>query len=680
MRPSALLFLVLPGIMQAQSPVTDGQTILDQTRAQAQAYSKDLRAFLDSGQPFSAFTGSLAKEIQANQARLAKEKRPQIRQALAVALAYQFMVDTRAVTDPANGKSPSLAGIPALSKVWSMEPRLIVVAAQAIKDPVKRKAFLDQAREKHPDSSIREVILFDEFFRARRSKEEANWRRAFSELEQKFPASQYTKMAQEQVKKDGIIQVGNPAPAFTIPSLEDPSVTYSLDGFKGHYLLVDFWATWCGPCVASIPGMDKCYRQYHERGLDILSVADEKSAAVVTAFRTKPGMAMPWKQAVCIFDPKTRSRSNPISDAYGIQELPTLVLIGPDGKIVAKGEELHEHLDQVLARFLPGAVDYAALDKEGEAILAKLQEQAKAHHDAGKPMNEFQPDLAALTASVRERRQAATGELREALTVLEFAVAGQYPAGQDVKSHLLKEVPPEAKAWTIAWNLAPYLDKIVGPEAESYMEAMKTRGIPEVRAEFLCVEATTLIRAGRMEQAKALLNTLQKEFPSHESVKGVVASYEAESRTALGGPAPVFSIPNLDNPTQTFTLQNFKGKYLLMDFWGTWCGWCVKELPETHRLYATYHSKGLEILSLASNKSAGEVTEFRKKPGLPMPWNHALLGRDQANPNPMLASFGIQGFPTLFLIGPDGTILAKGDALRAENLEKTLAKYLTPGS
>jgi thiol-disulfide isomerase/thioredoxin len=145
--------------------------------------------------------------------------------------------------------------------------------------------------------------------------------------------------------------------------------------------------------------------------------------------------------------------------------------------------------------------------------------------------------------------------------------------------------------------------------------------------------------------------------------------------TAVGQPAPEFKLAELDHPETTLTKASFKGKYLLVDFWGTWCGWCVAELPNTHKAYATYRGKGLEILSLASDKSPEDVRKFRQKPGMPMPWRHAFIGTGK-DLDPVVKAYGVSGFPSLFLIGPDGTVLARGMDLRMEAFEKTLAKFL----
>ncbi len=679
MRTSTLLtLLAVPGIVVAQDLPADLASLVKSHRARLEAYQAKYMELRASEKSTDTLKGFFTKDIKACKARLAHEQRPDIREVLAVALrTYAMMASPTARTEEEKNL-PSLNGIPALSPAWAISPRMLALAAHEIKDAKARDAFMDLAAAKHPDPEVRRATLFTIFYTARREKQPARWEPAYATLTKDFPGSQELSLAQKDVLADSAVQVGQPAPRFDIPSLEDPSIHLTNVAFKGKFLLVDFWATWCVPCVAGIPTMDKLYGEYKERGLEIMSIADEKGPEPVVAFRKKPGMAMPWNHAVCIFDRKSMKRLNPISDAFGIKELPTLILVGPDGRVLAKGEELHSDLGKVLARFLPakGAVNYDLLEKERDGISTSVRGQMQAYYNAKKSVEGFKPNFGTALQELRAKRTAAQGELKEAYLVLEFAVAAQFDEGKDIRASILKEVPPESAAWNLDWDDGPVLDKILGEEAKPYQAAMKAKGIPDVRAAFGVTEFRQLQEAGRMEEADRLLATLVKDFPENDWVKQSAASMAAERKTEIGKPIPGFSIQDLDHPDQTFTPASFKGKYLLLDFWGTWCTWCVKELPTTHKLYETYKGRGLEILSLAADTKPELVKEFRKKPGMPMPWKHGFLGHDRAKPHAMLEAFGIQGFPTLFLLGPDGKVLAKGMSLRDGNLEKTLEKFI----
>jgi peroxiredoxin len=120
-----------------------------------------------------------------------------------------------------------------------------------------------------------------------------------------------------------------------------------LSSFRGKYVLLDFWASWCGPCRAENPSVVKAYHKYHAKGFDILSVSLDK-----------PGDKAKWMQA--IHDDQLawthvsdlQFWDNAAAKEYGIHSIPQNFLIDPQGKIVAKGlrgEELQEKLSTYLS-------------------------------------------------------------------------------------------------------------------------------------------------------------------------------------------------------------------------------------------------------------------------------------------------------------------------------------------
>jgi peroxiredoxin len=117
-----------------------------------------------------------------------------------------------------------------------------------------------------------------------------------------------------------------------------------------------------------------------------------------------------------------------------------------------------------------------------------------------------------------------------------------------------------------------------------------------------------------------------------------------------GKPAPGFSCPAFDGPM--ISLRQFKGKYILLDFWESWCGYCILALPEIKDLYKQYHPKGLEIIGITTeneNKIAGLI----RANGLP----YISLKGDTT----LLNRYHIEGRPGYVLIDPAGKIAAYND-------------------
>ena len=125
--------------------------------------------------------------------------------------------------------------------------------------------------------------------------------------------------------------------------------TFSLDDFKGRVVLLDFWATWCGPCIGELPETRVVYDKYHAQGFDVVGVSLDEQRDELTAFLKKENL--PWPQ---VFDGK--GWDSPLAKLYGVKAIPAAFLIGRDGKIAAvdvRGLGLEPAVQQALARKAP---------------------------------------------------------------------------------------------------------------------------------------------------------------------------------------------------------------------------------------------------------------------------------------------------------------------------------------
>lgn len=123
---------------------------------------------------------------------------------------------------------------------------------------------------------------------------------------------------------------------------------------------------------------------------------------------------------------------------------------------------------------------------------------------------------------------------------------------------------------------------------------------------------------------------------------------EAEKKMASGLDAPEFTLNDING--QPFALSSLRGKYVVLDFWGSWCGWCIKGFPQMKEYYAKYPGK-FEIVGVDCNDTDEKWKAAVKK--YELPWLHVYC----PDKSTVLDDYGVMGFPTKIVIGPDGKIV-----------------------
>ncbi len=115
--------------------------------------------------------------------------------------------------------------------------------------------------------------------------------------------------------------------------------------YRGKVVLVDFWAAGCGPCVAEIPNVLKLYEKYNKAGFEVLGYSIDSNLEALKKFEEE--RKLPWKTASRLLSQQAEKEYVDLSQYYGVNAIPTMILVGKDGKVIdtnARGQHLQELL------------------------------------------------------------------------------------------------------------------------------------------------------------------------------------------------------------------------------------------------------------------------------------------------------------------------------------------------
>ncbi len=175
---------------------------------------------------------------------------------------------------------------------------------------------------------------------------------------------------------------------------------------------------------------------------------------------------------------------------------------------------------------------------------------------------------------------------------------------------------------------------------------------------------------------EASLSNLTQKFPQDSNLielKQKYESFKAQQQTRAGGSWVGKQVPELVMPTpdgKNVALSSFKGKYVLVDFWASWCGPCRAENPNVVSAYQKFKDKNFTVLGVSLDQDRGKWVDAIKKDGLT--WTQ--ISDLQYWDSKAVPTFGFDGIPFNVLVDPQGIVIAQG--LRGEALEQKLGEVL----
>lgn len=234
-----------------------------------------------------------------------------------------------------------LKEIPVTSPYWSFEAwsnvgasNLIFKIAETAKDDSLSDDYIDRTIALNEDPDVRSHFLYRAIdMAAYFGNEERKWR-YYTQLINNHGEGYHARQMRRKYSKTRVIQPGNTMPSFSFVSLRDSTVTLTDEMLKGKPYIMDFWGTWCAPCIEEIPHLEKAADLYNEEGLEILSVAMMDNQVAIEQFWEKRH-PMPWLHTLVISEDDSRIR-----EAFEITSFPRPVLVDKDGIILATDKSL----------------------------------------------------------------------------------------------------------------------------------------------------------------------------------------------------------------------------------------------------------------------------------------------------------------------------------------------------
>ncbi len=309
------------------------------------AHDKAERAHLESARAAEPFVYDWSKDMIDLETRLSNEADPVLRQALLWSLLgiadLGGEIETAAV-------HLALSEIAPTSPMWSYTPSFLSTALQraAQTDETARLAeYFEQVVGSHPDPDVRATVLSSAMWSAEEAGTEEEALRYYRRLVTEHPESWQAHRARSRFAPDRKIMVGKDVPEFTLVSLKVPEVTYSRGDLEGRVYLIDFWATWCLPCVREMANLHEAHERYSGRGFEILSVALDDTRAAIERFR-QVRWPMPWLHAF-------HGWADEAIAPFEVWSIPRAVLVDRNGVILGADAEVQgEGLQEMLARVM----------------------------------------------------------------------------------------------------------------------------------------------------------------------------------------------------------------------------------------------------------------------------------------------------------------------------------------
>lgn len=582
------------------------------------------------------------------------------------------------------------------------------------------KALTKQWIAAHPSSPLSAFLLSYQLGRLNLDEKETILKTLTAGARNNAPA----KRIEASIRINNLTGIGKTALDFTQNDTLGKPV--SLKDFRGKYVLVDFWASWCVPCRAENPNVVAAFSQYKDKNFTVLGVSLDQPNGKEKWLKAIHDDHLTWTQVSDL-----KFWNNAVAKQYDINSIPSNLLVGPDGKIIAK--DLHEgELAKKLAEVLPQPHSFTltgVLQDEASPILKLYYtgSDGKSHQDSTRVVDgkfEFHGDITEPTMAYLSSAPPSAGRddahstsfFLEPASMTITLPAGNYKKAVITGSETQQEFEELTKAKEPVYKEMEPLSKeyekagetlrtaIKAQKSETVLDTLRYRAAAihdrfepyfartaQIDYAFFAAHPQSYVTVYelRFHVMNLTLDSLQLFYSRLGSAvqnssagKAIAAEIEKLQAGSPGSLAQDFTVKELGGGT--LTLSALKGKYVLIDFWASWCVPCRKSMPHVRELYSLYKDKGLDVIGVSDDdRDSTAWIKAVTKDGTGI-WHNVLRGldfdklrRNEKNERDISEKFGIHSLPTKILIDREGKIIGrydKGTDEEAAEMDRLLAK------
>ena len=271
------------------------------------------------------------KESKQLEAELQKQKNPELKKVLMLgymqlALFGAKNLDTKIVKE-------AFAKIKPSSMLWEIDPRILGMTF-GYSNYKGDSNYLDKVIEQNKVRNVVAFVLYMKVSQAKYAGDNEAAKKYYSKLVSQYSDTRFGQMAKRIPMGGDKVAVGKPVPDFSVVSYDDSSKVFSKKSMLGHVYLIDFWASWCGPCRQEMPNLQAAYEKYKDKGFEILSLSFDPKPSDVKKFRNGQ-WKMPWHHSFV-----TNGFRSALAQKFGVQGIPKPILVNSKGIVIAMQSQL----------------------------------------------------------------------------------------------------------------------------------------------------------------------------------------------------------------------------------------------------------------------------------------------------------------------------------------------------